>query len=142
MAENWAAVSRAIVGRMAELTMTQRELIERSGVSKAIVGEIQNNTVQRRRSDRTLRALSEALRWHPNYLDAVLKGHPPPSVGDPVVSSGQDVPGRLTMIEHELRQINDHLERIDSEHNRLDDVATRIMAGVQRILDHVDGRGR
>jgi transcriptional regulator with XRE-family HTH domain len=140
--EDWAAVSAAVVRRRAELDMTQRELIRLSGVSKAIVGEIERNTVQRNRSDRTLRALSEALDWPPAHLDAVFRGKPLPVAGGPAASTDRDVPGRLTLIEHELRQINDHLERIDSEHNRLDDVATRIMAGVQRIIDHVAGQSR
>jgi hypothetical protein len=136
--EDWAAVARAVVDRMADLAMTQRQLIERSRVSKAIVGEIQNNTVQRHRSARTLEALSEALEWHPNHLAAVLKGQRAPKVGDPVVNSEQDVPGRLAVIEHELQHISDMLERIDAQHNRLDDVATRIMAAAQRIADTVD----
>ncbi len=135
MTDDWAAVSRAITDRMVELSLSQRQLIERSRVSKAIVGEIQHNTVQRHRSERTLVALSQALGWHSNHLDAILKGYPPPRVGDPVVTSEKDVPGRLTVIENELRQINDHLERIDSTNHRLDDVATDIMAGVRRIIE-------
>jgi hypothetical protein len=110
--EDWGAVSRAIIARMTELSLSQRQLIDRSRVSKAIVGEIQNNTIQRDRSDRTLSALSEALGWHPNHLHAVLNGYPVPRVGDPVVYSEKDVPGRLTAIEHELRRINDRLDDI------------------------------
>jgi hypothetical protein len=130
--EDWAAVSTAIIDRMMELSMSQRVLIDRSRVSKAIVSEIQHNTVQRHRSERTLVALSEALQWHPNHLDAVLKGYPLPRLGDPVVTSDNDVPGRLTVIEHELRQIND---RLDSANNRIDDIATDIRAGVERIIE-------
>ncbi len=110
--EDWAAVSRAITERMAELPMKQADLITRSRVSKAIVAEIQHNTVQRHRGERTLVALSEALGWHPNHLDAILKGHTPPRVGDPVVNSDKDVPGRLAVIEHELRQIHDMTDEI------------------------------
>ena len=123
MTEDWAAVSRAIKERMRELSMKQSELISRSRVSKAIVGEIQHNTVQRHRSERTLVALSEALDWHPNHLDAVLKGYPIPRSGDPVVKSDKDVPGRLTVIEHELRQIHD--------------ITSEIRASVQRLIDGV-----
>ena len=40
----------------------------------AVVREIQRHTVERRRSPRTLEALSVALGWEPEYLDRVLKG--------------------------------------------------------------------
>jgi len=73
--ENWAAVARAISDRVRELGWRQRELAERSHVSVAVVREIQRHTVERRRSPRTLEALSVALGWEPEYLDRVLKGH-------------------------------------------------------------------
>jgi transcriptional regulator with XRE-family HTH domain len=71
--ENWAAVARAISDRVRELGWRQRELAERSHVSVAVVREIQRHTVERRRSPRTLEALSVALRWEPEHLDRVLK---------------------------------------------------------------------
>jgi hypothetical protein len=51
---DWAAVARAISGRVRELVWRQRELAERSHVSLAVVREIQRHTVERRRSRRTL----------------------------------------------------------------------------------------
>ena len=72
--ENWAAVARAISDRVRELGWRQRELAERSHVSVAVVREIQRHTVERRRSPRTLEALSVALGWEPDHLDGVLKG--------------------------------------------------------------------
>ncbi|MGH3818394.1 MAG: helix-turn-helix domain-containing protein [Pseudonocardiaceae bacterium] len=74
MSEDWAAVARAISQRMTELGINQTELIERSQVSKATVGELYRNSAQRRRSARTLEALLLALGWHPRYLVAVLQG--------------------------------------------------------------------
>jgi hypothetical protein len=71
--ENWAAVARAISDRVRELGWRQRELAERSHVSVAVVREIQRHTVERRRSPRTLEALSVALGWEPEHLDRVLK---------------------------------------------------------------------
>jgi hypothetical protein len=126
VAEDWDAVSGAIIARMAELPMNQRQLIDRSGVSRAIVREIQHNTVQRGRSDRTLSALSEALGWHAQHLHAVLNGYPVPRTGDPVVHSTKDVPSRLTAIEHELRRMNDRLERIGLQNDQLSDIVTGI----------------
>jgi len=73
--ENWAAVARAISDRVRELGWRQRELAERSHVSVAVVREIQRHTVERRRSPRTLEALSVALGWEPEHLDRVLTGH-------------------------------------------------------------------
>ena len=79
--EDWAAVARAISGRVRELGWRQRELAERSHVSAAVVREIQRHTVERRRSPRTLEALSVALGWEPEHLDRVLKGHAQQSGG-------------------------------------------------------------
>jgi hypothetical protein len=133
VAEDWGAVSRAIIARMTELPMNQRQLIDRSGVSRAIVREIQHNTIQRDRSDRTLSALSEALGWHAHHLHAVLNGYPIPRVGDPVVHSEKDVPGRLTAIEHELRRMNDRLERIGLQNDQLSGIVTDIRDTVQHL---------
>ena len=73
--EDWAAVARAISGRVRELGWRQRELAERSHVSVAVVRELQLHAVERRRSPRTLQAVSGALGWEPEHLDRVLKGH-------------------------------------------------------------------
>jgi hypothetical protein len=59
--EDWMVVAQAIRQRMTELGINQRESIERSQVSKATVGELYHNSAQRRRSARTLEALSMAL---------------------------------------------------------------------------------
>src|SRR5450755_3818483 len=72
--ENWAAVARAISDRVRELGWRQSELAGRSHVSVAVVREIQRHTVERRRSRRTLEALSVALGWDREHLDRVLKG--------------------------------------------------------------------
>jgi hypothetical protein len=45
---DWAAVARAISGRVRELGWRQRELAERSHVSVAVVRELQRHTVERR----------------------------------------------------------------------------------------------
>jgi hypothetical protein len=113
--EDWAAVAAAINQRMTELGLRQRELIERSRVSKTAVREIQHNIAQRRRSARTLEALSVALAWHPQHLVAVLEGRRPPQVGDPVVTSDHDVPGHLAAIERHLREMTDDIGTIKDQ---------------------------
>ncbi|MCI2421832.1 XRE family transcriptional regulator [Saccharopolyspora sp. K220] len=113
MTEDWAAVARAIDQRVSELGMRQRELAKRSHVSQATVRELQHNTVQRRRSARTLEALSLALSWHPQHLLAVLEGRRPPAVGEPVFAE-DDVPTRLDAIERHLREITRLLDEMNS----------------------------
>jgi DNA-binding Xre family transcriptional regulator len=136
VSEDWAAVARAISARMAELDLSQRDLIERSQVSKAIVREIQHNTVQRRRSERTLEALSIALEWHPGHLSAVLNRRQPQRVGEPVLKSPDDIPGRLALIEYQLREIAGRLDGIDAINDRLNE----INANVETVIDRVGSR--
>ncbi|GAB2657150.1 hypothetical protein GCM10027271_14630 [Saccharopolyspora gloriosae] len=74
MGKHWDAVATAINTRLAELDLTQRELAERSGVSTATLRQLQNNYEPRRRSPRTLAAISEGLRWPADHLAQVLEG--------------------------------------------------------------------
>ena len=133
MTEDWAAVATAINQRMAELGLSQRELIARSHVSKAIVREVQHNTVERRRSDRTLEALSLALDWNAGYLAAVLAGRRVPQLGEPVVRSDDDVPGRLALIEYQLREIMDRLGAMSAMSDRLEDISASVVTLVESI---------
>ena len=132
--EDWAAVSQAISQRMTELGINQRELIERSQVSKATVGELYHNSAQRRRSARTLEALSMALEWHPQHLIAVVKGQRVPDVGEPVSRSDDDIPGRLAAIEYRLAQIVTKLSAIDELNDRLEE----INANVEEVIRFAD----
>ena len=124
--DDWAAVSRAINQRMDELGLNQRELIERSQVSRATVGEIRRNEAQRRRSNRTMEALSIALDWHPQHLAAVLQGRRTPQVGEPVARSDDDLPGRLAAIEYMLQQIAKKLESIDTLGERVEEINAKV----------------
>jgi hypothetical protein len=133
VSEDWSAVAQAINNRMTELGISQRELVERSQLSKAIVREVQHNVVQRRRSARTLEALSIALDWHPGHLVAVLDRRTPPKVGEPHVKSDDDVAGRLTVIEHQLRELNDKVSGIVEISRQLDE----INAAVEEVRDRV-----
>ncbi|WP_328604962.1 transcriptional regulator [Amycolatopsis sp. NBC_00345] len=133
MSEDWVAVARAINQRMAELGLSQREFIARSQVSKATVREIQHNTAQRRRSDRTLEALSVALDLHAGYLAAVLAGRRPPEVGEPTPRGDDDIPGRLAVIEHQLREITDRLRDLGTVNERLDEIS----ASVETVLGSI-----
>ena len=134
MSEDWAAVANAISQRMTELGINQAELIERSQVSKATVGELYRNSAQRRRSARTLEALSTALGWHPRHLVAVLRGQRVPDIGEPVSRSDDDVPGRLAAIEYRLTQIETRLGAIDQVSDRLEEINANVEAMI-RFMD-------
>lgn len=142
MAEDWSAVARAIDERMAELGLNQRELIERSQVSKATVMEIRRNSAERRRSTRTLEALSTALEWHPQHLIALLQGRRIPTVGEPVSRSDDDIQGRLAVIEYRLDQIVAQLAAISELGGRIAEInnnietVMRLVASNQKSVGH------
>ena len=112
--ENWAAVARAISDRVRELGWRQRELAERSHVSVAVVREIQRHTVERRRSPRTLEALSVALGWEPEHLDRVLKGRARESAGHAAPDSAA-LWSRLDSFDLRLAEISKLLTELRSD---------------------------
>lgn len=111
MAEDWAAVGRAVDGRMRELAMPQKKLAERSKVSPATIRQIQHNTGRHRHGARTLEALSEALDWPPQYLDNVLHGRPQEESGQGRGGNEATLESRLEEMEHLLRKISVVLEQ-------------------------------
>ncbi|MGH3434318.1 MAG: helix-turn-helix domain-containing protein [Thermocrispum sp.] len=126
MTENWVSVAKAINSRVAELGWRQRELAERSHVSQAIIREIQHHTVERRRSARTLEALSIALGWHPQHLAAVLRDRRPPEPDEPVGDDGDTVWARLALIDSRLDEITEQLRELNAKADRrFDDPHTR-----------------
>ena len=114
MSEDWAAVANAINERVNELGWRQRELAQRSHVSQAIVRELQHHTVERRRSARTLEALSVTLGWHPQHLVAVLRGRTPPEPGEPISDNDTTVSSRLDTIDERLSEITDLLHQMNA----------------------------
>lgn len=112
---DWVAVAKAIRSRLLELGLLQEELARRSNIAPATIRELEYNTVQRRRGKRTLRALSAALEWHPDHLDAVKNGETPPepgASGDMVDAVGaprdvlRELVGRVTVIEDMIRDLH------------------------------------
>ncbi|GAA3652603.1 hypothetical protein GCM10022267_43640 [Lentzea roselyniae] len=120
MAENWSAVAEAMNARAAELALKQKELAERSGVSLAIVREMQQGKIQRRRNPRTLEALSIALDWHPKHLISVLQGKTPPE--PPALAADNPLVPLLNTIIRELRGLRAQVGTLAS---RLDDGSHR-----------------
>jgi hypothetical protein len=115
MAEDWAAVAKAINERVNELGWLQRELARRSNVSLAIVREIQHHVVERRRSPRTLESLSVALGWHPQHLDAVVHGRKPPEPDEPITDSGDTLWTRLDTLEQRMSEIAERLDDLKAD---------------------------
>jgi transcriptional regulator with XRE-family HTH domain len=115
VSEDWAAVAKTINERVHALGWKQRELAERSQVSQAIVREIQNHTVERKRSDRTLEALALALGLHAQHLLAVLHGRIPPAPGQPREDMEDAVSARLAVIERRLSDITEQLAALREE---------------------------
>ena len=110
MARDWAAVADAMKSRLAELDMTQAELIQRSRLAPMTIRELLYNTAQRRRSDQTLAALSEALGWPPGHLRAIAEGRDPkdPDASDPVLAE-------LTSLKEMLSALTDRVDAIEQQ---------------------------
>lgn len=115
MADDWDAVGKAISARLDELQMTQLELAAESGVSPATIREIQYNKLARRRSPRTLEALSVALKWPASYLADVLGGKNARPHSD---EADDPVLQELNAVHDELQTLRDRVEQIE---RRLDD---------------------
>lgn len=122
MGDNWAAVAREINSRTATLGLRQKELAETSGVSPAIVREIQQNKIQRRRNPRTLEALSVALQWHPEHLTAVLRGIAPPETNQTPTPKQDPVLVALDTIVREIRGLR---AQIGTLSNRIESVSRK-----------------
>ena len=126
MPEDWAAVAAAIDTRVRELGWRQRELSERAHVSHAIVREIQHHVVERRRSRRTLEALSTALGWPPSYLHSVLRGQPFAQIsGLEPADDTHSLRARLEKLEGRLAAIEARLDEIYKDLRIVVDCALR-----------------
>lgn len=125
MTEDWTAVARAINRRVSELGWQQRELADRSRVSQAIVRELQHHTVERRRSARTLEALSTTLGWHPRHLDAVLHRRKLPTIAEAADGDRDATRSRLLALE----------QRLDEITGRLDDMKSDLATVIEHVRD-------
>jgi hypothetical protein len=112
VAEDWAAVARAISDRMAELRVTQMDVAAKAKISLTTLRELQHNINPRRRRPQTLTALSEALGWPPDYLTTTLRGGNAQPYADeehdPMLSS-------LASVERELGDLRERVDRIERQ---------------------------
>jgi transcriptional regulator with XRE-family HTH domain len=110
VAEDWAAVGRAITDRMSDLGMTQLDLYAKSKVAPATIREIQYNKVPRRRHPRTLEALSLGLEWPADYLAKVLEGESAVPHRD---EAGDDLLRKLDHVLDELHELRARVEAVE-----------------------------
>ena len=78
--DHWAEVARVVKDRMAELSMTQRELSEKSGLSTATLRKVNPDKPQRL-TQSTLTGISRALGFSEDHLWRVSRGEP--TAGEP-----------------------------------------------------------
>jgi DNA-binding Xre family transcriptional regulator len=78
--DRWAEVARVVKDRMAELSMTQRELSEKSGLSTATLRKVNPDKPQRL-TQSTLTGISRALGFAEDHLWRVSRGEP--TTGEP-----------------------------------------------------------
>ena len=118
MADDWAAVAKAISARLEELGLTQLEAAAKSKVAPATIRELQYNKVPRRRNPRTLQALSEALDWPSDYLSNVLAG----TAAKPHADEAEDpVLRKLDDVLEELHQLKTRVEAVEQRQAREDE---------------------
>jgi transcriptional regulator with XRE-family HTH domain len=111
---DWDAVATAIKSRMRELQLTQMDLAAKSGVSIATIRELQHNTAPRRRSPRTLAAISTALRWPPDHLERVSEGATDErgELAQPSVEYGE-VMSHLDSLQEQVESVGERLSRLE-----------------------------
>jgi transcriptional regulator with XRE-family HTH domain len=119
-AENWAKVGVTLRTRREGRGLTQEQLHELSGVSVAIIGEIEQRGRIRRRSARTLGDLSRALGWPENYLAEIRDGREPSEVVEPSPE------------EAALRSVLDKLDEILAD--RLNEIVVPHLNQIERQL--------
>lgn len=72
MGDDWAAVAKAIRDRLTELGITQKQLVDRSGVSESTIRQLMNNYGPRRRGRHTLEDVSKGLNLPAGHLAGIL----------------------------------------------------------------------
>ncbi|WP_051386078.1 hypothetical protein [Actinokineospora inagensis] len=116
---------------MTELDINLAQLVKKSQVSKLVIRELREGDVVRKRSPRTLEAVSVALELHPQYLWAISKGEPPLGVDDPVVSMDDST----TVFELFIARVNKLEKRLDT----IDLNGKRMEKSLRWLIENTDG---
>jgi DNA-binding Xre family transcriptional regulator len=108
--DRWAEVARVVKDRMAELSMTQRELSEKSGLSTATLRKVNPDKPQRL-TQSTLTGISRALGLAEDHLWRVSRGEP--TTGEP--AGGLSVlRADLAEVQAEVRELRARVETLES----------------------------
>jgi transcriptional regulator with XRE-family HTH domain len=138
-AENWVEVGEALRARREELGLTQEQLYKKSGVSIAIIREIEQHEIIRRRSARTLSALSRALDWPESHLADIRDGRQIPKAAEPSQEEAalQSVLDKLDeILTDRLNEIVvPHLNQIERQLRALPDVIYHLGGDVTPVID-------
>lgn len=114
MARDWDAVAEAMRARITELDITQAELVQRSRLAPMTIRELLFNTAPRRRSDRTLAAVSVALGWPEGHLRAIAEGREAADVASDPAASGQ-VLAELADLKESVQAVNARLDALEQQ---------------------------
>lgn len=138
-AENWVEVGEVLRARREKRGLTQEQLSNESGVSVAIIREIEQHEVIRRRGPRTLSDLSRALGWPENYLAEIRDGHKPPDAAEPSPEEAalRSILGKLDeILADRLNEIVvPHLNQIERQLRVLPDIIYHPGGEVTPIID-------
>ena len=72
----------------------------------------------------------------------MLASRRPPEPGEPITRGDDDIPGRLAVIEHQLREITDRLREMSAVNERLDEISASVKTMVDRVSNDREPRRR
>lgn len=112
--DRWAEVARVVKDRMAELSMTQRELSERSGLSTATLRKVNPDKPQRL-TQSTLTGISRALGFSEDHLWRVSRGEPATrEPGSELSVLRADFAGQLEEVQAEVRELRSRVAALEA----------------------------
>jgi hypothetical protein len=110
VAKDWGAVAQAIDEQMRARELTQAEVAASAHVSLETVRELRYNLRERRRSQRMLEAISEALGWPSGHLASVLEGASADSESGP---NPDEMRSEIARLDQEVKSLAGRLETVE-----------------------------
>ena len=111
--EDWQAVAAALNDRMTACRVSQQELSQKCGISVATLRAIQHGSRGRRVQNKTLAAIARALDWPDDRLIRMLVRAESPTDKESYESDERQLRAIVTRIEGCLREMNEHLVKIE-----------------------------
>lgn len=107
MRGNWADVAQVVNDRMAEVSLSQKELADKSHVSVATIRNIQKGVAQER-SDAVLSAIARALDLREDYLRSVADG----------LASSADREDPIATLRTEVADLRERVEQLEAHRGK------------------------